>query len=730
LIQLARLSPAVNMIFICWSPLVRANQNSPQIHLHMNKINHPSNLNSEPHKFNMLFLLVCVLCSLSNIAKAALKTHEWEEHHRGYTIAFATHNTTTGLDEYVAAGTIYDMGGTGQHGWHFMRLDETGQILASRKSWFTANDTLALSFRVVSVVRRNASTYYIVIQVREQTGDTGNDYIYIAGVNQNGVDLTINPTTIIKSNMSSYTNLYATNAFLNSYLYICGYAADNTSYPNMPTNSGSAKYGMLLTLDMSNNPSTLSNSYVWNSSNSVKDFDMPLRVCQSMQRHINPNSPYNLLDPYIIVTGAANISEPLMSGVLAAKFRNTGSLVSMNALSQSAYSGYAPGSGIASGVYGVDIRSTSANEYPDTAGNDYVILFDYFREYSIDEPAFNWGIMRIKQDLTSFNSSVNSLWLSGQKIRWANQFMAVHFENTPITWASVAGYQNELAFDSCISLFSTTGDMRPSMTNITPFLTSVAIDGPNWSPTTGWNMSPAYFTYHMIQTSSIGTTTPTMDYFSGTTTYGDAIEDITRMYNFATEAAYYTNSSALGKAPALIAHVGDDGNSTSTPYLKTKFIRTNAAFEELSCDRFHPDCYEPSEHYTEDSPDFSQVSYSFTLSHSIDVEDDFSTPSELDCSSGYYKTTAVEATANDNTIKIFPNPTTGVLNISTNQTLSKDNQLHFILTDVTGKVIQELHATHAAHNTVSVELPQVASGVYFAHVDINGTKHVEKIIVQ
>lgn len=113
-----------------------------------------------------IFLLL-ILLLVSRLSYADVMTHFWGDSHRGYSVEHVpgTGDSITPA-EYVAAGTVYSPGFTGQNGWHFMRVDATGNIITSRTVW--ANMPNSHSFRVVDIAVESATRYWITIQARNQ----------------------------------------------------------------------------------------------------------------------------------------------------------------------------------------------------------------------------------------------------------------------------------------------------------------------------------------------------------------------------------------------------------------------------------------------------------------------------------------------------------------------------------------------------------------------------------
>jgi hypothetical protein len=97
-----------------------------------------------------------------------------------------------------------------------------------------------------------------------------------------------------------------------------------------------------------------------------------------------------------------------------------------------------------------------------------------------------------------------------------------------------------------------------------------------------------------------------------------------------------------------------------------------------------------------------------------------------------YKQTAVKnnTVAAKREIKIYPNPATDNLNIVLPGQTGDKGQLNFVLTDITGKVVYSTKADDASGKTIAVHLPGLAQGMYIARAELNGTTHVEKLVIQ
>ncbi len=152
------------------------------------------------HLQKTILILTCFLSLHLNVL-ATLTTHEWQNNHRGYSIELIPGTGVAGIaPEYVAAGTVYDANHP-YPGWHFMHLDDLGNVISERTSWAQFDH----EFRVVDIACQSANEFWITIQARHRGLPT--DYVYVAGVDLSGNDLPVNPAIGIITNHQTHRNI-------------------------------------------------------------------------------------------------------------------------------------------------------------------------------------------------------------------------------------------------------------------------------------------------------------------------------------------------------------------------------------------------------------------------------------------------------------------------------------------------------------------------------------------
>lgn len=663
---------------------------------------------------------------------AVVNTQLWQENHRGYSIEQVPGTGVNGIPlEYVAAGTAY-IAVVHQTGWHFMRLDEFGNVLATRIAFCTSN---AEEFRVVDIAVESATKFWITIQARHTTIPGQNDYIYVAGVDQNGNDLILNPSIVIKTSASySYnTQLYPTHSlFMDGSLYICGYASDNTFYPSQPNQLYTSKSGVFIKCDVNNSPVTTA-SLFWDSFNSFPgpgDYDMALRISPSRSGN-NPAGGFPLL-----VTGGVNAGDGYISGILAMKFNSNATLITANGYLPSLYAmSYDPPK--VTGVYGVDIRGPLYNSDQDHDDEGYCILANYFDE--TDPIKRTWGILRVKDNLDVYPPSNSSYLAVDNAKSWANQFGEVFYaDKSIVNNVSILGQQYELysnEYGGCDSLKAPS--LTPSLLNINPFIASLTINGPSfWDYTNGFGSpyNTAGFIPNVIHLSSKGTVSSDMNYLTGSLGSGAALEDISRLYTFGAFSHYYLNANNLAtlKYPAMIAPVGDvSGNPSAHQFLSTKLIKTDA-LQESRCHNYYHDCPTLSTcNTTQDAPfalmDTEVETFNgYTLFSLLDT---YNMPSQLDCSTGYYKTTGIEAIGRYKEFTFYPNPASKEINIGLPQQITNSDKVEFTLTDITGKTVYSNNEAATGYS-IKYHLPDLAAGTYIGTIQLNGIKYSNKVTIK
>lgn len=679
------------------------------------------------------FFTVVLLTGFNLESYAVVKTQLWLESHRGYSLEQVPGTGSGGVPtEYVAAGTVWANGPGSKPGWHFMRINEFGTVLASRTSYAANTDD---EFRVVDITVERQGKYWITIQARQRSFPEF-DYIYVAGVDGNGNDIGLNPAIHIMAGtgVGTHRNLYPTHSlYMESALYICGYAADNTETLEAGPHYSSDKIGMFLKCDVNSSPVT-TNFYFWNTPNShiqLADFDMALRISPS-QGTGGAEIGFPLL-----VTGSLNTSGTgYISSVLAMKFNSSGGLITANGYLPSAYA-FSPLSG-KHGVYGMDVRGPLYPENEEQEGG-YAILVNYFIDDSPHDRT--WGILRVKNDLTVYNSTTNYSYvsLSGMK-SWGTQFTDMYYDDrSRYNIVTVIGQQNHL-YDTeniCGSINPPNLPPNDAPENVNPFVANIAVTEPTlWDYNNGFGttFNNSFFWGNVVHLSSKGTAANDMVYRDGSLGVGEYLEDVTRLYTFGAGSHYYTGSATTGQQlPAIVAPVGElNAPPGSNPYLLTKFIKTDA-LKESTCQNFKIDCPDFFTSTTYEYGGFTSEFYDGLLTHNayifFSLNDVYAIPSDLDCSSGYYKPTGVN-NMQQQKVKFSPNPASSELNILLSHPLEKSDGCDFWLTDITGRVVFERKSCKVNGMEIHLDLPVLPKGLYIGSVTLNGTKHAEKIIIE
>ena len=88
-----------------------------------------------------------------------------------------------------------------------------------------------------------------------------------------------------------------------------------------------------------------------------------------------------------------------------------------------------------------------------------------------------------------------------------------------------------------------------------------------------------------------------------------------------------------------------------------------------------------------------------------------------------YQVTAINETLNNYAINMYPNPTSGILNIQSNEAIHADIKIK----DLRGSIIKSIPKA-LLHNSYYIDLSNFSSGVYFLEVLFNSSnKQVYKI---
>lgn len=662
-------------------------------------------------------LLTVALMGTGFSAFAVLSTQTWQESHRGYSIELipGTGEGTGNKSEYVAAGTIYDVNRPFEYGWHFIRMDENGVVMASRFAWCTG---ATQHFRVVDIVALGKKEFRIIIQAKSVTRDD-RAYIYVHGVDYNGNDVLTNPDITLWSDDPYYRNIYPTHAlYTPDGLFISGYAAHFPDWASYlaPDNNFTDKLGMIMKVDIHKSPVT-HNQYFWNSvSGAYTDYDMALKL-----------APYSYYSTYpLLITGAMNEGTDVC-GIMIGKVNSSGNMTAMSGVEYT-YPFSTPDQ--VKGIYGVDIRGQVASNGRE--GGDILILANTFDEERRYEKT--WGVIRIQDNLTTYPSSWKAMRYKTGTQGWANQFLEQHFTFEQADHIHVVGQQMGLYDPSCITLPS--GALAPSQANINPFIAKVDVGNSYWSPGAGFVYVPVGpMFYRNLYLSSQGTRATNLDYLAGSLFYGAATEDVSRLYTFAALGHYYDDPKAVNppeQTPGMILPIGEDPASTSND-LRLKFLGIDTwTYDE-------PNCMEHTDQYCEIGKHGLEGTYNVGTYESYDhkgvtyipgysifgLEGLNYLPVNIDCSTGYYK--IGEA---DREIRVYPNPVSTELNLQLTQTLGATDAFCFRLSDVTGKEVFRTHDSYAGSSLIRIGLPALAAGTYIAEISLNGTQSLRKITIR
>lgn len=671
--------------------------------------------------------LIALFCYSTSFA--VLTTHNWLESHRGYSIELVpgTGGTTGNAAEYVAAGTVYD--GTNTPAWHFMHLDATGAVIDQRISYVTGD--LKQEFRVVDIACESGNAFRIIIQARSYPVFTA-DYIYIAGVHKDGTDLppANNPAIAITSN-STYKNLYPTHSYYaeNNYLYICGYATQDTEYPQEPHEHSSDKIGMLLKVHVNSATPVVSASDFWNTNAGTDglDYDMALKI-----------APYQYGETFpLLVTGAANDglgNAANTSTALAIKFdANAVALQRSSIFATSFYSGSNLGAGTPRGVYGIDIRG---GVYGGSLGGvidpDVVVALNFFEVlHDLHLPDRSYGIARIQNDLTERAVGASLKYTRG--VMYAKQFLELHGNSTQPSVNNhiyIVGETMEVP-GICYTGSLPSGSLPSSGNNINPFISYWMFGNGEYYYTTGFNTSSLTQIGTNIYLSSQSTTATNMDYYAGT---GIGIrDDIRRLYTFASLERHYDDPTVTNppiSEPAMVLPIADG----TSPDLKTKFLSVTAPFyDEEVCEKYVDDC--TNTYYMEidtKTDHFSQVANSLSVSNAysmFSLTNNSYDVSKTDCDSGdgIFKpgrTTGIADVTNSTTFEVFPNPASNMLNI--NFGAMQDN-FTVSITDAQGKVVLQKEGKSA--DKISLSLPELSAGVYLVNIVTDKSTQTTKVTI-
>ena len=82
-----------------------------------------------------------------------------------------------------------------------------------------------------------------------------------------------------------------------------------------------------------------------------------------------------------------------------------------------------------------------------------------------------------------------------------------------------------------------------------------------------------------------------------------------------------------------------------------------------------------------------------------------------------YQITAINETLNNYVINMYPNPTSGILNIHSNEAIYADIEIK----DIRGGIIKSISKT-LLHNNYYIDLSSFSSGIYFLEVLFSSSK--------
>lgn len=629
-------------------------------------------------------------------SSAVTTVHLIEENFKGYSVENLL--LPTGQNRYAAAGTYHGtVNGQPVVGYHFLYLDELGNIITSRVGYLSNPD---LQTRVVDIVMEDENNIWITMQVRN--AGSSEDYIYAIKLKWNG-DQGSQPNKVsIQPNINqqtTYTNIYPTHSILvGGDLFICGYLSNHSAGSSAPSNVSLEKWGAIFKADLNSgfiHPPISHN--IWNTpDNGFFDYDMALRMKQSKF------SQYGTKE--ILLTGANNTGAgaTARSSSLLMRFDINLNMIRANGIYNTGAGGPVfPGPTVL-GSYGIDIIERN---------NDVFMLTNFIQYNTVRSWGITWADAT---NLQTFPSAPGYYGVgTGYTYNdWATQFYEDRSGGNDIT---VVGLTNNI-HPTCSSI-----SYPPSTSNINPFVAKLNIV--YYYSLVG--LTGGLLDY-VIHESTDGTQATQLDY-GGTTSgvSGTNLEDIQRLYTPAVE--YTTLSGDYGFG--YIAPIANRNTTPAYENLNTKFLQmknaglTNDCEFENMCDPGsvsmsldnYTGPFDPQTYSIENGLDLQFTSPATNLNHTIE-----------DCNGGYFKPTSVENKTSANLVDIYPNPASTQLNIKLG---NASGEYSFQLTDITGKVVVDQKGT-ASINEVTIQLPQLSSGMYIATVETSGNTHTEKINIQ
>lgn len=627
-------------------------------------------------------------------SSAVTTVHLIEENFKGYSVENIL--LPTGQNRYAAAGTYHGtVNGNTIVGYHFLYLDELGNIITSRIGYMPQTP---LQTRVVDIVMQDENNIWITMQVRDTV--LKKDYVYAKKIKWNGDDGSLPNKVSIQPNISqqtNYTNIYPTHSILvGGDLFICGYLSNHPAGSNGPSNVSLEKWGAIFKADLNSgliHPPITYN--IWNTpDNGFFDYDMALRMKESKF------SQYGTKE--ILLTGANNTSAgaTARSSSLLMRFDINLNTIRANGIYYTGAGGPVfPGPTVL-GSYGIDIIERN---------NDVFMLTNFIQYNTVRSWGITWagaGNLQTSPAATGYYGVGTGYTYND----WATQFYEDKSGGNDIT---VVGLTNKI-HPTCSPI-----PYPPSTSNMNPFVAKLNLV--YYHSLVG--LSGGLLNY-VIHESTDGTQATQLDY-GGTTNgvTGTNLEDIQRLYTPAAEYTTLLGDYGLG----YIAPIANRNTSPAHQNLNTKFLQmengglTNDCQFENMCEPGHVSL--SLDNYT--GP-FDPQTYSIenglilnfdllTLSHTI-----------KDCNGGYFKPTSIENTTAANLVEIYPNPASTQLNIKLGNT---SGEYSFQLTDITGKVVVDQKGTTST-NEVTIQLPQLSSGMYIATVETSGNTHTEKINIQ
>lgn len=667
-----------------------------------------------------MMLMLCALMLSNYATKAEVTVQEWQDNYKGYSIKPINNGT-----EFIAAGTYYgDDNGTMFVGYHVLRLDSKGDVLASVTHYPTinSNNQYDQEFRVVDIAVEDQKFCWVVLQVRDfdyvnsTNQHTLLDYIYAERIDMNTGQLDVSSGSNNKlSVIQGLFGLYATSAIImNGNMFISGYEAkisevNNINIPTLPTNNSLYKRGCLFKVDMTGtNPVDYKE---WDTYNGFPyfDYDMAIKVKESANGSL-------------LVLGACNSyyhpsGDDKSSAVHILRIDPS----TLNIIKQTSHfmpTGISYSGAVDRGMYGIDFVE-------DASTNSLFVLYNQFASNTV----YHFGVLRLETNYSGGSSSgANDLETITSKTNymtygpldysaWGKQI--IYNELVP-------GYKNFVIIGEIKSPYISCNNFTysPSTTNINPFIANLF----TYNTTNGIIAAGSGASVFKVEESSVGTTTTSasgFDYYTAVPSVASTNqEDVTRRGWFATTADPTTGDIQL------LTPLQNPSNSN---YLNVKFLNVNNLGDEIYCGQYTRDCFQGVNTGSMDSyvfpgqngPSQHNTFITFNLVEHVDIATTYDCQDALNQYNGY-KPTSVATTESVDAISIYPNPATSELNIKVNAKAGTDVQ--FVLTDITGKEVLNKIVNNTAK--VNIQLPNLTPGVYIGTVNADGQMHTEKIVIE